>query len=71
VFHQGAEKLVVSGLGTDLSRNGMALYAGLNLKAGDPIEVEFRKIRDPKLVKNLCPNPTEFATHPEPKVRGF
>jgi hypothetical protein len=38
VFHQGAEKLVVSGLGTDLSRNGMALYAGLNLKAGDPIE---------------------------------
>jgi PilZ domain len=30
------------GLGTDLSRNGMALYAGLMLKVGDPIEVEFQ-----------------------------
>ena len=42
VFHHGAEKLVVPGHGTDLSRNGMALYAGLILKAGDPIEVEFQ-----------------------------
>ena len=33
---------MVPGLGTDLSRNGMALYAGLILKAGDPIEVEFQ-----------------------------
>src|SRR5438876_11243916 len=42
VFHHGAEKLAVPGRGTDLSRNGMALYAGLILKAGDPIEVEFQ-----------------------------
>ena len=42
VFHHGAEKLVVPGRGTDLSRNGMALYAGLILTAGDSIEVEFQ-----------------------------
>jgi PilZ domain-containing protein len=42
VCHQGAQKLAVPGLGTDLSRNGMALYAGLMLKVGDPIEVEFQ-----------------------------
>jgi len=42
VCRQGAQKLTVPGLGTDLSRNGMALYAGLMLKAGDPIEVEFQ-----------------------------
>jgi PilZ domain len=42
VCHQGAEKLMVPGLGTDLSRHGMTLYAGLMLKAGEPIEVEFQ-----------------------------
>ena len=42
VFRHGAQKLAVPGLGTDLSRNGMALYPGLTLKTGDPIEVEFQ-----------------------------
>ena len=51
VFHHGAEKLVVPGRGTDLSRNGMALYAGLILKAGDPIEVEFQV---PSRVRVAC-----------------
>jgi len=36
VIHHEAEKLVVQGLGTELSRNGMTLYAGLTLKPGDP-----------------------------------
>ncbi len=55
VFHNGAEKLVVRGRGTDLSRRGMALYVGLTLKPGDPIEVEFQtpaRVRVVGIVRN-------------------
>ena len=33
---------VVSGRGTELSEGGMCLYAGILLKPGDLLEVEFR-----------------------------
>jgi len=42
VFRDGAEKVVVPGRGTELSQGGMALYAGLPLKPGDLIEIEFQ-----------------------------
>ena len=62
VFHHGAEKLVVPERGTDLSRNGMALYAGLILKAGDPIEVEFQ-VPSRLRVAPLAPR-THIRGHP-------
>jgi hypothetical protein len=55
VFHHGTEVVVVPGRGTDISRSGMALYVGLLLKPGDPIEVEFQtpgKIRVASIVRN-------------------
>jgi hypothetical protein len=55
MLHQGAEKLVVPGRGTELSRGGMALYVGLALKPGDSIEVEFQtpsKVRVAGIVRN-------------------
>ncbi len=54
-LRDGAEKLVVLGRGTELSRGGMALYAGLTLKPGDPIEVEFQtpsKLRVAGIIRN-------------------
>ena len=33
--------LLVPGRGTDLSEGGMSLYAGMSLKPGDLLEVEF------------------------------
>jgi len=41
-LRNGAEKVVVPGRGTELSSGGMALYAGVPLKPGDLIEVEFQ-----------------------------
>lgn len=37
----GALPTVVPGRGTELSEGGMALYAGVNLKPGDLMQVEF------------------------------
>ena len=42
IVSDGAQRIEVRGCGTELSQGGMALYAGLTLKPGDPIEVEFR-----------------------------
>ena len=38
----GATNLVVPGLVSELSRTGMELYAGVNLRPGELVEVEFR-----------------------------
>ena len=37
----GSSTTMVSGLGTELSEGGMELYAGIWLKPGDLLEVEF------------------------------
>ena len=37
-----AQRMAIPGCGTELSRGGMALYAGLSLQPGDPIEIEFQ-----------------------------
>jgi hypothetical protein len=37
-FSQGT----VQGLATEISRGGMALYAGIHLQPGDPMEIEFQ-----------------------------
>jgi PilZ domain len=37
----GFSSTMVSGLGTELSEGGMELYAGIWLKPGDLVEVEF------------------------------
>jgi hypothetical protein len=42
VFRSRILDLDVQGLGTELSRGGMALYAGLPLQEGDPVEVQFQ-----------------------------
>jgi len=42
VVRNGIESLKVPGCGTELGRGGMALYAGLTLQPGDPIEIEFQ-----------------------------
>ena len=42
VLRNGIESLKVPGCGTELGRGGMALYAGLTLQPGDPIEIEFQ-----------------------------
>jgi PilZ domain len=70
VFHHEAEKLVVQGLGTELSRNGMTLYAGLTVKPGEPIEVEFQipsKLRVAGIIRNrigYCFGVEFTAVHP-------
>jgi|SRR5215813_9586104 len=40
-FHHGEEKVIVPGRAVELSRGGMALYAGLILEPGYQIEIEF------------------------------
>ena len=42
VVRNGMESLKVPGRGTELGLGGMALYAGLTLQPGDPIEIEFQ-----------------------------
>jgi hypothetical protein len=42
VFRSRILHLDVQGLGTELSRGGMAFYAGLPLQEGDPVEVQFQ-----------------------------
>ena len=54
-FHRSGEKVVVPGRAVQLSRGGMALYAGLILEPGHEIEVEFQtpdKIRLMSVVRN-------------------
>ncbi len=48
-LRDGAKKLMVPGRGTDLSRGGMALYAGIPMKPGDLIEIEFQTPSRPKV----------------------
>jgi PilZ domain len=42
IFHSRMLNLDVPGRGTELSRGGMSLYAGLPLQPGDPVEVQFQ-----------------------------
>lgn len=42
VVRDGASRIVVPGRLTEISKGGMALYAGIHLQPGDPMEVEFQ-----------------------------
>jgi len=42
VFLNGMSRIVVPGRGTDISEGGMSFYAGIHLKPGDLMEVEFQ-----------------------------
>jgi hypothetical protein len=41
-LYQNSETVLVPGLVTELSEGGMSLYAGMSLKPGDLLEVEFQ-----------------------------
>ena len=43
VVRDGESKVFVPGRLTEISKGGLALYAGMNLQPGDPVEVELPK----------------------------
>lgn len=41
IVHRGTHTKLVDGRGTELNEGGMAIFAGLELKVGDTVEIEF------------------------------
>ncbi|MFB3917580.1 MAG: PilZ domain-containing protein [Terriglobales bacterium] len=41
IVHNGSNTKLVDGRGTELNEGGMAIFAGLELKVGDAVEIEF------------------------------
>ena len=70
-IYRNSETLLVPGLVTELSEGGMSLYAGMQLKPGDLLEVEF-EMPIPRTVQAVVRNRTgyNFGLEFTEKLRG-
>ena len=58
-IYRDSETVLVPGLVTEMSEGGMSLYAGMSLKPGDLLEVEF-EMPVPRTVQAVVRNKTGF-----------
>ncbi len=58
-IYQSSESVLVPGRVTELSEGGMSLYAGMALKPGDLLEVEF-ELPFPRTVQAVVRNRTGY-----------